>query len=506
MRTKPAAAGRVRLAFGALAAHGPARGRRVHSAPPYAARRVPSGAPRLTLPAALALLLTLAPLGSGASEDEPAVATAGSAGVVAFVGARLLPIEAAPIEDGVLVVADGRIALLGARGTVAIPADAEVRDVAGLVLMPGLVCTHSHIGQVSGGDDSAPVQPEVRALDAIDVLHPSLARARAGGITTVNVMPGSGHVLSGQTVYLKLRRGSTIEALAIRLRSETDGEAGDAALGPIAGGLKMANGTNPQRAAPFPGTRARTAALARQTFVRAVEYRAALERAAADPDSEPPARDLGLEPLVEVLAGRRIVHHHTHRADDILTAVRIAEEFGFRIVLHHVSEGWKIADELGRRGVPCSLTLVDSPGGKLEAQGAGFETAAALVAAGVPTAFHTDDWITDSRLFLRSPALAVRAGLGRDAALAAVTIEAARMLDLESRIGSLAVGKDADLVLLDGDPLSVYTTVLETWVEGRRVFDRGDADDRLMAVGGWGAGDPHALHLCDGPHALEGSR
>jgi imidazolonepropionase-like amidohydrolase len=229
--------------------------------------------------------------------------------------------------------------------------------------------------------------------------------------------------------------------------------------------------------------------------VAAQVYREKLARAAPE---ERPARDLGLEALLEVLDGKRIVHHHTHRHDDILTVLRLAEEFGLRVVLHHVSDGWKVADEIAAAGVPCSIIVVDSPGGKLEARDLRFENGALLLAAGVAVAFHSDDWITDSRLFLRSGGLAVRAGMSRQAALEGLTVAGARMLDLAERVGSLEVGKDADFVLLDGDPLSVYTKVQETWVEGVRVFDRDDARDRLWAVGGPGAGDDRRPLCCTG--------
>ena len=167
---------------------------------------------------------------------------------------------------------------------------------------------------------------------------------------------------------------------------------------------------------------------------------------------------------------------------------------GFRVVLHHVSEGWKVAEEIAAAEIPCSIIVVDSPGGKPEARELVLETGGVLERAGVSVAFHTDDYITDSRLFLRSPALAVRAGMSREAALAGVTLAAAEMIDLGDRVGSLTPGKDADFVLLSGDPLSVYTQVLETWVEGERVFDRADPDDLLVATGGFGAGDPRPFH------------
>ena len=174
--------------------------------------------------------------------------------------------------------------------------------------------------------------------------------------------------------------------------------------------------------------------------------------------------------------------------------LRLAEEFGFRVVLHHVSEGWKVAEEIARAKVPASIIQIDSPGGKLEAVDLEFETGAILEKAGVRLAYHTDDPITDSRLFLRSAAMGVRAGLSRKTALEALTINGARMLELESRVGSVEPGKDADFILLDGDPLSVYTKVLETWIEGEKVFDRSDPADLLFAVGGYGAARDSIAH------------
>ena len=418
------------------------------------------------LPLLVSLLPSLAP------PQEPAPAPT----LLAFAGAHIIPIEGAEIPNGVLVVRDGRITRVGPLESTPIPAGATVRDVRGLVILPGLVDTHSHIGGGGGGDSSAPIQPEVRILDSINPRSSGFQRVQAGGITTANVMPGSGHLCSGQTAYLKIRDAGTIEGMLLR---NADGSP--------AGGLKMANGTNSRREPPFPGTRAKSASLVREQFIAAREYAAAIARAGDDATKLPP-RDLALESLVEVLEGKRIVHHHTHRHDDILTVLRLREEFGFRVVLHHVSDAWKVADELAAAGVASSLILIDSPGGKLEARDITFGNGAALEKAGAAVAFHTDDWITDSRLFLRSAGLAVRAGMSRQGALAGLTIEGAKMLDLQDRIGSLQVGKDADFVLLDGDPLSVYTKVLETWVDGVKVFDRRNDEDRLFAVGGYGAG------------------
>ena len=199
----------------------------------------------------------------------------------AFLGARIIPITGPEIPKGVLVVHHGRIVAVGPEGT-PIPEGALRVDLSGKVLMPGLVDTHSHVGSVEGADASGPIQPDVRALDAIDVRDPRLQKARAGGITTVNVMPGSGHLLSGQTVYLKLRQGTTVEDLL--LPNPTTG---------LLGGMKMANGTNSRRKPPFPGTRAKSAALVREQYVKAQEYRDKIRRANGDPDKLPPRDEKG---------------------------------------------------------------------------------------------------------------------------------------------------------------------------------------------------------------------
>jgi imidazolonepropionase-like amidohydrolase len=416
--------------------------------------------------------------------------SANVAAPIAFVGARVIPIEGDELEKGVVVVSGKTITAVGAADSVTIPGDARRIDVAGKVIMPGIICTHSHVGGGSGGDGSAPIQPGVRVADAIDVRDKGFRRAIAGGLTTLNIMPGSGHLSSGQTAYVKLRfAGAGPEKIDDILVRGVDGK-------PL-GGLKMANGTNSIRegGGPFPGTRGRSAYLIRQEFIRAREYRDKLAAAGDDASKRPP-RDLNLESFVEVLDKKRVVHFHTHRHDDIMTVLRLAKEFDFRVVLHHVSDGWAVADEIAAAGVPCSVILIDSPGGKLEAHNAQFGTGRILDAAGVRVAFHTDDGITDSRNFTRMPALAVRAGMPRQKALEALTIAGAEILDLKDRIGSLKAGKDADLVVLDGDPFSVYTHVLETWVEGEKVFDRAKPEDRLFQVGGYGAGNEGRAYLC----------
>ena len=404
-------------------------------------------------------------------------ASAAHAGPHAFTGATLYPISGPPIEDGVLLIEGTAILAVGPAGEVAIPAGAEVTDVSGRVILPGLVDTHSHLGGPAGGDRSGALHPGVRVLDAVNVRADEFRRAWAGGITTVNVMPGSGHLMSGQTVYLKLRANPQVIDDWLFCDDPVHG---------ICGGMKMANGTNSIRdSRPFPGTRAKSAEMVRTLFRGALDYRRKKEEA-GDDTSKRPALDLGKEALLQVLDGRRIVHFHTHRHDDVVTALRLGEELGFTPVLHHVSEAWRVADRIAAAGAPASIIMIDSPGGKLEAVNLLWQSAPRLEEAGVLTAFHTDDLITDSRLFLRSAGFGVRAGMSREGALHALTLAGARMLDLDHRVGSLEPGKDADFVILTGDPLSVYTHVQETWVEGTRVFHRDDPEQRLWATGGPG--------------------
>ena len=411
----------------------------------------------------------------------------------AFINARIIPINGPVIENGTLLIHKGKIIQVGPSSSLRAPADALIVDAKGKVIMPGLVDTHSHIGSPAGADSSGPIQPDVRILDSVNPRAANIQRAQAGGITTVNVMPGSGSLDSGQTLYLKLRDDAVkIDDLLILDRD-----------GRYMGGIKFANGTNSLRATggTFPGTRAKSAALVREQFIKAQEYRDKVSKAGNDKTKLPP-RDLAMEALVEVLDRKRTVHFHTHRHDDIMTALRLSKEFGFRIVLQHVSEAWKVAQEIAKSNAPSSIIMIDAPGGKLETVDVDYKNGVALERVGALVGFHTDDGITDSRWFLRSAGLAMRAGMSREKALYGMTMANAIMLDLQDRVGSLEAGKDADLIVLSGDPVSVYTFVEQTWVDGKKVFDRSDPKDYVFAVGGKGASDDadsnNHMHCFDG--------
>jgi imidazolonepropionase-like amidohydrolase len=438
----------------------------------------------------LAAALLAIPLGTSLIEKVSAAGQSAAANDVPTVyrGARIHTAAGPVIERGVLVVLKGKILAVGPEDKVKVPAHAKSHDLSGKVIIPGLVDTHSHIGifprphisaHQDGNEMTGPIQPGLRALDAIHPDDPGIKMAVAGGVTTANIMPGSGNAIGGQTLYVKLK-GFVIDAMR-------------ALTGSILGGIKFANGENPKGAygekGQAPGTRMKIAALQREQLTKAQAYKRQWDnynKARADgKQATPPERDLGLDPLVEVLERKRTVHFHCHRADDIMTAVRLADEFGFELVLQHCTEGYLVAAELARRGISVSLTLVDSPGGKPEVMGLLEENAAILSKAGIKVAINTDDFITESRFLLRTGAIALRGGLSEDMALKALTLHGAQMLHLDARVGSLEQGKDADFVVLSGAPFSVYTQVLETYIDGDKVFDRSKHEDWTYQAGGF---------------------
>ena len=192
-------------------------------------------------------------------------------------------------------------------------------------------------------------------MDSFNPLSPSIKKALAGGITAANVMPGSGLLMSGQTIYVKLRATSDVQQMLMCVDKDNE----------VCGGLKMANGTNPIGSGNSPGTRAKSAALVRSLFIEAQDYQQKVIAAQNDA-TKMPSKNLRFETLVEVLEGKRTVHHHTHRHDDVLTAIRLADEFGYDMVLQHVSEAYKVADEIAASGYPSSIITLDSFGGKME--------------------------------------------------------------------------------------------------------------------------------------------
>jgi imidazolonepropionase-like amidohydrolase len=433
----------------------------------------------------LAILVAALPSAEVLASDPPAA-------VVVYRGARILTAAGAVFDPGTLVVSEGRITDIGPAAAVAVPKGARVENVSGKVIIPGLVDSHSHLGVYSrpavaansdGNEMTGPVQGIVRALDSLNPFDPGIRMANAGGVTAANIMPGSGNVIGGQTIYVKLR-GYSPEQMWI-------------ASADVLGGLKMANGENPKRSygskGKAPGTRMKVAALQRSEFLNAKNYMAKWDqyrkKLATGEKATTPDVDISLEPLVEVLQRKRTVHFHTHRADDILTVLRLKDEFGFELVIQHGTESYKVIDAIARHNVPVSMTLPDSPGGKAEVVDLSEQCGAELFRAGIKVMVNTDDPVTESRFLLRTASITVRGGLPPEEALKAVTINPARALHLDHQIGSLEKGKDADFAVLSGEPFSVYTRVLETYIDGKRVFRLADEKDRLYQMGGFAFGD-----------------
>jgi imidazolonepropionase-like amidohydrolase len=385
----------------------------------------------------------------------------------AIVNATLHTVAAGTIEGGAVLIDDlGRIAAVGA--DLAVPEDAEVLDAGGDHLFPGFVDAHTHLGIWEegvgrafwdGNEASDPVTPHVRALDAINPRDAGLADARGAGVTTVCITPGSANAICGQAVVIK-----------------TAGEVTDRMVVRQPAGLKMALGENPKSVYKprdkMPSTRMGTAALIRQALVRAQTYLEKQARAAAEPDEEPPDEDLQLESLALALRREIPVRIHAHRADDILTALRLGEEFGLEVVVEHCTEGHKVAEELAEAGVPALVGPSLSSRSKVELRELSFATPGELARAGVTVALISDHPFVPVQYLPLCGGLAIREGLDPGTALRALTLTPAEILGVADRVGSLEPGKDADLALYRGHPFyDVQARCLRTWVQGRTVYE-----------------------------------
>jgi len=382
-------------------------------------------------------------------------------GTLAIVGGRVVPVAGPPFEDGVVLISDGRIEAVGR--DLRVPEAAERVDAAGKVVLPGLVDAHTHLGvheEAEGwaGQDTNemtdPVTPHVRALDAINPADLAFADAVAGGVLTVNVNPGSGNPIGGQAAAVR-SAGRTVDEMLLRAPS----------------GLKSALGENPKRVygdrKQLPSTRLGTAAVIRDALVKARNYLDKLDRG---DDGEPPERDLRWEALGLVLSGEIPWRQHCHRADDIATALRLADEFGYRLVIDHGTEAVLLADRLAERGVPVLIGPLLTSRSKVELRNRSLANPGRLAAAGVELGIITDHPVVPIHLLAVQAALAVREGLDPAAALRAVTLTPARVLGLDDRLGSLEPGKHATLCVWSGDPLDARSRVETAWIEGRQVF------------------------------------
>ena len=385
----------------------------------------------------------------------------GNGTTLAFTGARLLVGDGGHYATGVLLVRDGRVAAIGENVTV--PEDATVVDARGSVIAPGFIDAHTHLGVHEEGigregddtnDMTDPLTPHLRAIDGINPVEGGLKMTASHGVSAAVILPGSGNVIGGLGTLVKTW-GDRVDDMIVR--------------DPC--GLKIAFGENPKRVYgdknKMPSTRMGTAALLREAFVKARDYDRKMTTA-EDP-SKAPDRDLRQESLVRVLRGEFPLLAHAHRADDIHTALRIADEFGVGIVLEHATEAHLIADLLAARGTPCVVGPTFGARGKIETQSKTFATLGILARAGVKVAICSDHPVTPSAHLRLYAALAVREGMDRADALRALTIWPAEISGVADRIGTLAPGKDADFTIYSGDPFDLNSVVESAWQSGRQV-------------------------------------
>jgi imidazolonepropionase-like amidohydrolase len=385
--------------------------------------------------------------------------------MLAFTNARINTVTEGIIEKGTILVEEGRIKAIGAE--VEIPADAEIIDCTGKWITPGLIDAHTHLGVyeetidwagADGNEMTDPATPHVRALDAINPVEQGFVDAYQGGVTTVQVMPGSANVIGGEMSIVKTH-GRIVEEMLVKELS----------------GLKVAFGENPKRVygdrKQMPSTRMGTAAVLRENLTKARNYLKKLERGAIDEDKLP-EQDLKMETLLKVLRREIPLRAHAHRADDIITAIRIAEEFDVDLTLEHCTEGHRISDIIYNKGYRVTVGPTLSSRSKIELGEMGWQTLVELEKAQVPFSIITDHPVIPIQYITLSASLAVREGLSEQTAWEAITINPARHIGLSDRVGSLTVGKDADLVVWSGNPFEYLTKVEQTIIDGKIVYQR----------------------------------
>ena len=401
--------------------------------------------------------------------------------MIAIKNGRVMTMTQGTLECGTVLVEGGRIVALGKN--VEIPEDAQVYDATGKVVMPGLIDAHCHTGifadgvgweHSDGNEMTDPITPHMRALDAVhpeDLAFKDLVEA---GVTTVLTGPGSGNLVGGQWVCLKTAPKPSVEQMVLREPA----------------GMKMALGENPTRVygerKVMPSTRMGNAAVLRAALVDAqnyldkqrryedklAEYQAKAEAGDQEAEApEPPERDLKLEALGKVLRREIKARVHAHRADDMLTAIRIAEEFNLDLTLEHATEGYKIADILADKGIPVTAGPILFGRSKYELRDMTPKNPGIMAKAGVKVAIQTDE-TSAVRYLTINAALAVREGMPEDEALKAITINAAEIIGVADRVGSLEVGKDADVVVFSAHPFDYRAVAELVLVDGQVVYVR----------------------------------
>jgi len=387
--------------------------------------------------------------------------------VIVIRNATILTVSHGNIEHGSILIKDGKIAEVGQ--SVNAPKDAQVIDAAGQFVIPGIIDCHSHIAAESINEGSVSVSSMVNMAEILNPEDIDIYRDLAGGVTSANILHGSANAIGGQTMVIKLRWGQPASKLPFE--------------GAVPG-IKFALGENPKRSnfsipgqpRRYPATRMGVEETIRGAFSEARDYKKAWDEynkraAAGEKNLIAPRRDLRLEPLVEVLEGKRYVHSHCYREDEILMLLRVAKEFGFKVrTFQHVLEGYKVADELAAAGVGAS-TFSDWWAYKVEAYDAVPYNAALMTRRGVVVSINSDDAEEATHLNQEAAKSMKYGGVSHDEALKMVTLNPAMQLGIDKRVGTIDVGKDADLAIYNHDPLSAYAVVQKTLIDGRVYFD-----------------------------------
>ena len=421
------------------------------------------------------------PAGAGGSyrpNDDPYPSTykVPASKPFAITNATVMTAAGPTIRGGTVVVRDGRIIDVGAK--VSIPADAVVIDGAGKYVTPGVIDVHTHLGVYpapavaalsDGNEATSPSTPEVWAEHSVWPQDPQFPRDLAGGVTTLQTMPGSANLIGGRTVVLKVVPARTVQEMKFPGAKY---------------GLKMACGENPKSvyAKSGPSTRMGNMAGYREAFIKAERYRRKWDQWLAEPKGDPPDRDLAMDTLAETLRGNMLAQTHCYRADEMAQMIDLAKEFGFSIrAFHHAIEAYKVADLLAREHISAAV-WADWGTFKMEAMDPVMTNAALVFAAGARPVIHSDDPIGSQRLN-QEAAKAMAAGraagipVTEDDAVKWFTANAAWTLGLDDRIGTIAPGRNADLVLWSGNPFSVYTKADRVWIDGALRFDRSAPGD-----------------------------
>jgi imidazolonepropionase-like amidohydrolase len=385
---------------------------------------------------------------------------------IAVRGETVYPVSGLPIKNGVVVIRDGRIFEVGPSDKFRVPDDIDVVDAA--VVTPGLIDARSVVGlagylnQDNDQDQlerSEAIQPELRAIDAYNNREVLVEWLRSFGITTVNTGHAPGEIISGQTLITKTVGDTVAESVIV-----------PAAM--VAATLGEGATIHEPNSRKSPGNRSKAVAMLRAELVKARAYADKMASRDGSTDNDRPTRDLRMETLAAVLDGDLPLLITAHRHNDIMTALRLQDEFGFRLILDGASEAYLLLDEIKNANTPV-LVHASMARAYGERQNMAFTTAAKLADTGIPFAFQSgfESYVPKTRVVLFEAAIAVQHGLSFDHALAALTIEAARILGIDDRVGSLEVGKDGDLALYDGDPFEYTTHATGTIIDGVRVSD-----------------------------------